>query len=100
MHKNKEEVISRILVKESLNLELWLKSYEGLKFQGLLCKFPEKNQKIGFFWNCFGRKKSVDSVHGSMDRGATSDLPTDREPVAQTKCTEKVPFIAARAEGG
>jgi hypothetical protein len=42
----------------------------------------------------------VDSVHGSMDRGATSDLPTDREPVARTKCTEKVPFIAARAEGG
>jgi hypothetical protein len=57
MHKNKEEVISRILVKESLNLELWLKSYEGLKFQGLLCKFPEKNQKIGFFLELFWTEK-------------------------------------------
>jgi hypothetical protein len=41
---------------KSLNLELWLKSYEGLKFQGLFCKFPKKKQKIGYFWNYFWTK--------------------------------------------
>jgi hypothetical protein len=56
MHKNKKEVILRILAKKSLNLELWLKSYEGLKFQGLFYKFPEKNQKIRFSGIIFGRK--------------------------------------------
>jgi hypothetical protein len=75
----KEGVIPRILAKESQNLKLWLKSYEGLNFQGLFYKFPEKSQKIGFSGINFGRKKPWTRSTGLWTAPARSTV--DRWPL-------------------
>jgi hypothetical protein len=54
MHRMKDEVVLRILEKESLDLKLWFKKYGILKFRGYFVDFSEAMDLFGIIFQILG----------------------------------------------
>jgi hypothetical protein len=50
MQKVREEVILEIFMRKSLNLELWLERYDGLKFEGYFMDFSGARDLSGIIF--------------------------------------------------
>jgi hypothetical protein len=90
-------VILRILAQESLDLELWLKRYDVLKFQGLFCKIPRINE----FRLIFELKQPwTESMgHGPQEPWSTVDRPPLLVGLHCWPLRDSRPMIKGRGRG-